>query len=73
VQNSSSSQSVQKSNSSRAQIASGCAENNPKEDFYCGWDVTGNFLVPGISIKPEYSGEDDCSISWKYKDEISAY
>jgi len=71
VQNSSSSQSAQKSSSSRAQIVSGCAENNPKEDFYCGWNVAGNFLLPGIPIEPEYSGEDDCSISWKYKDEIS--
>ena len=66
-----SSPSVPKSSSSPA-LATGCQENNPKAGFTCGWNVTTN-LVPGASIFPIYSGEDDCSIAWKYKDNSSPF
>jgi len=63
---------VPKSSSSKAQITTGCAEKNPIEDFYCGWDVTG-ILTPGTEIMPEsdYLPDDCSSIAWKYAPDVT--
>jgi hypothetical protein len=66
-----SSSSVPKSSSSQAVVAKGdCKENKPKAGFICSWNEKG-ILLPGVNIKPEFTGGDGCTIAWSYKTSTS--